>query len=130
MENPSLDKIKATMTDLHSIGHKIAGSPNERRASEYIFECLRGFGYEEIETMPFEVRGWNPNSCSIKILNPIEKEIEAVLFPYSQSLRAKGTLTQISQIDEYETNNNGASIGLSDWGSHLYSSPTRTYYKA
>jgi Iap family predicted aminopeptidase len=130
VENPSLDRIKATMIDLHSIGHKIAGSPNERRASEYIIECLRVSGYEEIETMTFEIRGWNPNSCSINILKPIEKEIEAALFPYSQSLRAKGKLTQISQIDEYETNNNGASIGLSDWGSHLYSSPTRTYYNA
>jgi hypothetical protein len=39
-------------------------------------------------------------------------------------------LTQISQIDEYATNNDDASIGLSDWGSHLYSSPTRTYYRA
>jgi len=130
VENPSLDKIRATMTDLHSIGNKIAGSPNERRASEYIIECLRGFGYEEIETMNFEIRGWNPNSCSIRILKPIEKEIEAALFPYSQSLRAKGTLTQIRQIDEYGTNDDGASIGLSDWGTHLYSSPTRTYYKA
>ncbi|MFX1261395.1 MAG: M28 family peptidase [Promethearchaeota archaeon] len=130
MENPSLDRIKATMTDLHSIGNKIAGSPNERRASEYIIECLRGFGYEEIETMTFEIRGWNPNSCSIKILKPIEKEIEAALFPYSQSLRTIGKLTQISQIDEYETNNDGASIGLSDWGPHLYLSPSRTYYRA
>lgn len=130
VENPSLDKIRAIMTDLHSIGHKIAGSPNEHRASEYIIECLRGFGYEEIETMTFEIHGWNPNSCRIKILKPIEREIKAALFPYSQSLRAIGKLTQISQLDENGTNDDGASIGLSDWGSHLYSSPTRTYYKA
>ncbi|MFX0107424.1 MAG: M28 family peptidase [Candidatus Hodarchaeota archaeon] len=130
MEKPSLDRIRATMKELHSIGHKIPGSSNERRASEYIIECLRGFGFNNIETMSFEIRGWNPKSCSIKILEPIEKEIEAALFPYSQTLKTTGKLTQISQIEEYATKNDGGTIGLSTWGPHLYSSPTRNYHKA
>lgn len=130
MENPSLDRIRATMQELHSIGHKIAGSSNERRASEYIIKSLRSIGFNNIETMNFEVRGWNPISCNVRILKPIERELEAALFPYSQGQRSSGKLTQISQIDEYGTKNDGGKIGLSIWGSQLYSSPTRTYYKA
>jgi Iap family predicted aminopeptidase len=118
------------MNELYSIGHKIAGSSNERRAAEYIIECLRGFGFSNIDTMTFKVRGWNPISCSVRISKPIERAIEAALFPYSQSLKTTGKLTQISQIDEYGAKNDGGTIGLSEWGSHLWASPTRTYYKA
>jgi Iap family predicted aminopeptidase len=130
VEKPSIDSIRETMSALHSFDHKIAGSSNERQASEYIIERLRDIGFKNIETSTFGVRGWNPVKCSVKILKPVERTIEAALFPYSQSLKTKGTLTRINQVDEYGITDDGGTIGISFWGPSLYLSPTLTYVKA
>lgn len=130
MEKPSIANIRETMSALNSFEHKIAGTPNERLASEYVVERLRSFGFEKIEATTFRVHGWNPKSCKIRVLKPVDRTIKAFPFPYSQSFKTKGTLTQVNQVDEFGKSNDGGSIGLSSWGSRLYLSPTRTYYQA
>ncbi|MGD9381510.1 MAG: M28 family peptidase [Candidatus Thorarchaeota archaeon] len=130
MEKPSIDNIRETMSVLHSFEHKIAGSSNERRASEYVMERLQALGFDKIETMTFSVQGWNPQSCRIQVLKPVDRIIEAFPFPYSRSLKTKGTLTRVNHVVEYGATNDGGSIGLSSWGPLLYYSPTRTYYRA
>jgi len=49
-----------------TIGHRLTGSENGKRAEEYAYKLLRSYGYE-VKFQPFEVESWSRGSISTKV---------------------------------------------------------------
>jgi Iap family predicted aminopeptidase len=130
LEKPSTENIKETLTALSSIENKIAGTPNEKRAMEYVAERLRDYGFDNIESSTFKVFGWNPVSCKVRITKPVRRTLKASLFPYSQSASIKGDLVSVKHLNDERNIEDSGEIGVTPWGGHTYLSPNRNYYRA
>jgi hypothetical protein len=51
-----------------SIGHRLTGSANGKKAEEYTFNLLKSYGYQ-VKYQPFEVESWSRGAISTKIQN-------------------------------------------------------------
>ncbi|MGY5858642.1 MAG: M28 family peptidase [Candidatus Thorarchaeota archaeon] len=126
----SIDEIRETIDSLSSIENKIAGTEAEKKAVQYLTKRLSDLGLTNVEKEPFDVHLWNPVSCSLKVTAPIQKEIKAVVLPYSTSVKIKGQLALFhSTSPEIHQSNNGM-IGITTWGPDLYLGPMRAYFNA
>jgi Iap family predicted aminopeptidase len=130
LENTSIEEIRRTVEDLCAFGQKVAGTENEVRAANYIFERLIDIGFSDVEKQPFKVHGWNPISCTVRIVRPFEKEVEAALFPYCKSESVRGPLAIIGQENDSESLAGEGKIAFSDWGADEYLGPRMTYFRA
>lgn len=78
------------------LGSRFAGSPQERRAAEYIAEQLGEFGYEPvIET--FEFIGWQRGSAALEVISPLRRELPALGLPYSPAADLTAELVSVGQ---------------------------------
>ncbi len=130
MQMVSIDEIRETIEKLCSIENKIAGTDAERKAVAYLKKRLSDYGMTNIEEESFDVHLWKPLSCSLKVTSPIQKEINAVVFPYSQSAKVKGSLVQFHHTSPEVFEKNNGTIGISSWGSSLYLGPMKAYFNA
>lgn len=130
MEKISIDRIKKYIQGLCSYENRLPGSEKEREAATYIKSLLKEFGYEKISESDFQIYGWTPKKCTVDIISPIKRTIEAVLFPYSNSASIEASLVHVNNIDDSKTTGKEGKIGLASWGQHLYLSAMRTYYAA
>jgi Iap family predicted aminopeptidase len=129
LEKVSIDEVRETIEKLCSIENKIAGTEAEKKALMYLKKRLSDYGLTNIKEESFDVHLWNPRSCSLKVTDPVQKEIKAVVFPYSTSAKVKGPLVQFQSTNpEIHQRNNGM-IGITNWGD-LYLGPMRAYFHA
>ncbi len=126
----SMDEVRATIESLSNIENKIAGSEAVKRAVKYLKKRLSEFGLTNITEDKFNIHLWNPVSCTLKVTEPVQKEIRASVFPYSLSAKVKGPLVQVHGTSpEIHLDNNGK-IGIASWGPNLYLGPMRAYFNA
>jgi Zn-dependent M28 family amino/carboxypeptidase len=50
-----------------TIGHRLTGSANGRRAEEYTFNLLAKYGYTDLRYQPFEVEAWSRDTATLAI---------------------------------------------------------------
>ncbi|TFF91450.1 M28 family peptidase, partial [Candidatus Thorarchaeota archaeon] len=130
MKPPSLDRIQEYIWRICSFEQRVPGSENERLTAEYLRELLESFGYEDIREQSFSIYGWNPTECVVKVIEPVQKTIEAAVFPYSNSTSIKSELVRLNHADDQSVEKTEGKIGLVPWGPHLYLSPMRSYFLA
>ena len=53
-----------------TIGHRLTGTDNGRRAEEYTFNLLRSYGYSNARYFPFEVEAWGRDSVTLEVVPP------------------------------------------------------------
>jgi carboxypeptidase Q len=59
----------STLDDATStIGHRLTGSLNGKKAEEYALNILKSYGYDNARYMPFEVNAWERNKVSLSIV--------------------------------------------------------------
>ena len=85
VEKTSISEIKKTVEHLCAIGQKVAGTKEEVEAANYLRDQLLEFGFSKVEMQPFDVVGWDPKSCKVKITKPVQKELTSALFPHTNS---------------------------------------------
>lgn len=54
-------------TATETIGHRLTGSANGKKAEEFAFNLLKSYGYTDVRYQPFEVESWSRGSLSVKI---------------------------------------------------------------
>ncbi len=130
----SIEQIRKTVEYLCDLGQKAAGTETEVQAANYLYDRLKDYGFSHVEKQPFEVHGWNPQSCTVKVIKPVEKELESALFPHGKSEEVEGLLVPIDwEIDENESNSSSVGknrIAFTEWGSDTYLSPRYSYFRA
>ncbi|UCE11829.1 MAG: M28 family peptidase [Candidatus Thorarchaeota archaeon] len=129
VEKTSIDEIRKTVEYLCDLGQKVAGTEPEVQAANYLHERLREFGFTHVEMQSFDVHGWYPLSSSVRITQPIQKEIESALFPHCKSEEVEGRLVAFKKDADPTLSRKGL-IAYSEWGPDPYLSPRRTYYHA
>ncbi|MGY5858640.1 MAG: M28 family metallopeptidase [Candidatus Thorarchaeota archaeon] len=129
-ENTSVNEIRKTVEHLCGFGQKVAGTEAEIQAANYLYERLKSFGFSNVEKQTFDVLGWNPRSSLVKIIEPIEKEIESSLLPYTKSESVKGPIVSIQSADDPPSQHDEDLIAFADWGDDVYLSVRASYFRA
>ncbi|MFM7194917.1 MAG: M20/M25/M40 family metallo-hydrolase [Bacteroidota bacterium] len=63
-----------------TIGHRLTGSENGRKAEEYTFNKFKEYGFEDVRYQEFEVEAWSRGTISASING---KEVKAVTLGHS-----------------------------------------------
>lgn len=50
-----------------TIGHRLTGSANGKKAEEYAYQLLKGYGFTNLRYQPFEVESWSRGNLSVAI---------------------------------------------------------------
>ncbi len=50
-----------------TIGHRLTGSANGKKAEEYAFNLLKSYGMKDVRYQPFEVESWSRGTLSVKM---------------------------------------------------------------
>jgi carboxypeptidase Q len=62
-----------------SIGPRLSGSPQMKKANDWTLEKLKGWGLEKAHLDPFEFgRGWSHDSATINLLSPREVSLHGI----------------------------------------------------
>ncbi|MFW9963727.1 MAG: M28 family peptidase [Candidatus Sifarchaeia archaeon] len=130
LDDVSIDEIRTTVEKLCSIENKIAGLEAEKIAVRYLKEQLTERGLTDIKEEKFEVHCWKPLSCLLRVIEPVQKEINAVIFPYSLSAKVKGPLFHFQNTSPEIHESKNEMIGITTWGSNLYLDPMKAYFNA
>ncbi len=77
-----------------TIGHRLTGSENGKRAEEFAFNLLKSYGFEQVKYQPFEVESWSRKTISVKLGNSLKslQPVKAVTLahsPVSASIRGE-----------------------------------------
>lgn len=51
-----------------TIGHRLTGSPNGKKAEEFTYKLLKEYGFADVKYMPFEVESWARDTVSLAIV--------------------------------------------------------------
>src|SRR6218665_875128 len=51
-----------------SIGHRLTGSPNGKKAEDFAYKLLKEYGFADVKYMPFEVESWARDTVSLAIV--------------------------------------------------------------
>ena len=50
-----------------TIGHRLTGSVNGKRAEEYSFNLLKSYGFKDVKYQPFQVEAWSRDTVTLAI---------------------------------------------------------------
>lgn len=53
-----------------TIGHRLTGSANGKKAEQYAYDLLKGYGYNDVKFQPFEVEAWSRGDVSLGLAGP------------------------------------------------------------
>lgn len=54
-------------TATETIGHRLTGSENGKRAEEFAYNLLKSYGFKNVRYQPFEVESWSRGELAVKI---------------------------------------------------------------
>jgi Iap family predicted aminopeptidase len=63
-------KAYSTLQDATStIGHRLTGSENGKKAEAYAFNLLKSYGFTDVKYQPFEVESWSRGTLAVSVGN-------------------------------------------------------------
>lgn len=68
-----------------TIGHRLTGSENGKKAEEFAYNLLKSYGYKDLRYQPFEVESWSRGTLEVTIgqgMNSLQK-IKSVTLAHS-----------------------------------------------
>ena len=68
-----------------TIGHRLTGSENGKKAEEYAFNLLKGYGFKDVRYQPFEVESWRRGQLRVQVGSSATRlhEIKSVSLAHS-----------------------------------------------
>ena len=60
-----------------TIGHRLTGSANGKKAEDYAYNLLKSYGYTNLRYQPFEVESWSRGSLAVTI-GPDSKNLQPI----------------------------------------------------
>lgn len=72
-------------TASETIGHRLTGSENGKKAEEFAFNLLKSYGFSDVKYQAFEVESWSRGTIAVSIGNDINqlRPIKSVALAYS-----------------------------------------------
>ena len=68
-----------------TIGHRLTGSANGKKAEEYAYNLLRSYGFKDLHYQPFEVESWSRGTLSVTVGSALtqQQSIKSVALAHS-----------------------------------------------
>jgi Zn-dependent M28 family amino/carboxypeptidase len=91
-----------------TIGHRLTGSENGKKAEEYTYHLLEQYGYKNVKYHPFEVEAWARDTVSLEIVprnSDNFREIKAVALAHSPvQAEMKGLIVDVGNglVNDFE----------------------------
>ena len=63
-------------------GSRFAGTPDERRAADFIRETFDGYGLKDARLESYSYAGWSRGSATLEIVEPIQRALHCISLPY------------------------------------------------
>jgi Iap family predicted aminopeptidase len=79
------------------LGHRFAGSEQERRAAEFLAERMRAYGLTNVRLETFPMATWERGSCHLAVVEPVERALPAIAMPYCPSARLEADLVDVGE---------------------------------
>jgi Zn-dependent M28 family amino/carboxypeptidase len=109
IKNPFLQIDRAIVGDIYTsrevmdnltvlcddFGARFAGTPDEKRAAEFIAETFRRYGLQEVRLEPFAYSGWTRGAATLEIVEPIQKTIPCISLPYCPATEVTAELVSV-----------------------------------
>jgi hypothetical protein len=91
-----------------TIGHRLTGSENGKKAEQYAYDLLKSYGFTNIRFQPFEVESWSRGSLEVRIgsnnnLKPI-KSVSLAHSPVAADINLEVVDMGNGVEDDYATN--------------------------
>ncbi|MHA2078914.1 MAG: M20/M25/M40 family metallo-hydrolase [Candidatus Thorarchaeota archaeon] len=125
----SIDEIRKTIEELCRFENRIAGTKMEHETAEYLIDRLSAMGYAEIKKHDFPVISWHPKETALEMISPTKQVIRCAPMPYTTSVDETFRLIDMDS-DEKVKSDKFPVYGLSDWGVHIYQTPSHAYNTA
>ncbi|MFT3826853.1 MAG: M28 family peptidase [Chitinophagaceae bacterium] len=61
-----------------TIGHRLTGSENGKKAEQYAYDLLKSYGYTNLKFQPFEVESWARNTIQVEFINTADKQATTI----------------------------------------------------
>ncbi|MDW8060130.1 MAG: M20/M25/M40 family metallo-hydrolase [Thermomicrobium sp.] len=79
------------------LGHRFAGSQQERRAAEFLAERMRAYGLENVRLETFPIATWERGPCHLAVVEPLERELPAIAMPYCPTARLEAEVVDVGE---------------------------------
>ncbi len=102
-------------TATETIGHRLTGSANGKKAEEFAYNLLKSYGFKDVRYQPFEVESWSRGTLSVLIgsdlnnLQPI-KSVTLAHSPVNASVKLE-LVDMGNGLEEDYANNPGKVTG-------------------
>ena len=63
-------------------GARFAGTPEERDAANFIAECFRRYGLQNVELEAYPYAGWTRGTATLEVIEPIHRTLHCISLPY------------------------------------------------
>jgi Zn-dependent M28 family amino/carboxypeptidase len=63
-------------------GSRFAGTPEERKAADFIAETFRRYGLNDVRLESYTYAGWSRGAATLEITEPIQKPLHCISLPY------------------------------------------------
>ncbi len=122
------DRAWRTLTRLAELPDRMAGHPGEHRAADLVAEELRDAGVRDVTVDAFDMRTWRRGSTDLTVVEPTEREFEAIALPYSPGGDVRAPLVDVGhgtpeEIADADLNGNVAVASTTtppDYGRFLH----------
>jgi len=72
-------KAYETLSDASkTIGHRLTGSENGKKAEQYTYDLLKSYGYNMVKFQPFEVESWSRGTVRLQLTDSATKTISDI----------------------------------------------------
>jgi Zn-dependent M28 family amino/carboxypeptidase len=75
-------------TATSTIGHRLTGSENGKKAEDFAFKLLKSYGFTQVKYQPFEVESWSRGTVSVEIGNNAVKAVTLAHSPVKADVTA------------------------------------------
>ncbi len=102
-------------TATETIGHRLTGSENGKKAEEFAFNLLKSYGFKDVRYQPFEVESWSRGTLSVLIGSDVNnlqliKSVTLAHSPVNASIKLE--LADMGNgLEEDYLNNPGKVVG-------------------
>ena len=63
-------------------GSRFAGTPDERRAADFICETFNRYSLKDARLEPYSYAGWSRGTATLEIVEPIQRSLHCISLPY------------------------------------------------
>lgn len=102
------EHIYTNLETLCDFGSRFGGTPGERDARDFIQARFADFGLDHVHLEGFEYAGWWRGDCTMRVVKPVQRHLNAISLVYSPSTLPDGLHGEVIDLgigteDDFKT---------------------------